>query len=153
MCSQQDKPDSDSEQGSLMIDDEVQSFCSSSKITQTGYLGPLGSELDSFSWQRIRVEAFLTPNLHVPLNWTQTEQTKGRTCQLYGHPTRCCYPFPASFFAATLRELFAEVLRRQAGKQAHQQWGRGAVSLMSSKAVNTRIARRRCICSHVYPAE
>lgn len=88
--------------------------------------------------------------------WTGHRQhTKGlRTCYLYVHPPHhCCCLFPSSFFVATLRELFAEVLRRQAGKQAHQQWGRGAVSLMSSKAVNTKIARRRCICSHVYQAE
>lgn len=55
------------------------------------------------------------------------------------------------FLWCTLRQVSAELLRRQAGKQAHQQRGRGAVSLMSSKAVsNTRIAMSSCICAHVY---
>ena len=56
-----------------------------------------------------------------------------------------------SFLWCTLRQVSAELLRRQAGKQAHQQRGRGAVSLMSSKAVsNTRIAMSSCICAHVH---
>lgn len=57
----------------------------------------------------------------------------------------CCCFFPPPFLSCTLRQLCAELLRRQAGKQAHQQWGRGAFSLMSSKAVNTRIDMRSCI--------
>lgn len=67
------------------------------------------------------------------------------TCALW-----CCLFFSSPLLSGTLRQVFAELLRRQAGKQAHQQWGRGAVSLMSSKAVNTRIAMRSCICSYVY---
>lgn len=47
----------------------------------------------------------------------------------------CCCLFFSPFLSCTLRQVSAELLRRQAGKQAHQQRGRGAVSLMSSKAV------------------
>lgn len=119
------------------------------------YLGPLGSELDLLSWQRNSAEAFLTLNLHVPLNWTQTTNQRPLLMSPICVPsTLLLLPVPlfllCCYFEGT---FFAEVLRRQAGKQAHQQRGRGAVSLMSSKAVNTRIARRRCICSHVYQAE
>lgn len=53
--------------------------------------------------------------------------------------TLLCSRSPSSPFGCVVWNNF--LLRRQAGERAHQQWGRGAVSLMSSKSVwNTRRA-------------
>lgn len=85
------------------------------------------------------------------------DQQQSRTQNMHRRLCTRCVETPALpppslslFLWCTLRQLSAELLRRQPGTLAHQQRGRGAVSLMSTKAVyNTGIATRSCVCAHV----
>lgn len=77
--------------------------------------------------------------MQVPTDLGTELCTNASTCQQILMRTHqsgalCCCLLFSPFVSSTLRQLSAELLRKQAGKQTHQQRGRGAVSL-SSKAV------------------
>lgn len=68
----------------------------------------------------------MNKSLCMPADQLHTLPSRARLLPFYSSPLLSC----------TLRQLSAELLRKQAGKQAYQQQGRGTVSLMSSKAVS-----------------